>query len=175
MDVEISSKLDEIKNLMYSLLLKVSYTPEVKESIDKLRSESANSSNEIKAILIDLSKPKDKTIIEQDALVSKEIRDTAVHRTEIIEIGQFDIVTIWINNELDKDVTVQVKGNFTKTYVNAVNVGNSFTVAANSVEARNLSVYREAWLPFSFCEIVAVQPPTKGAIHVKYLKRSSWI
>jgi len=171
MEEELITKFEEVRNLVYDLVTKPSPIPELKEAIDKLRLDNLKAINELKSALAELLKPKKKVVIEQDALIAKEIRDTALHRSEIIEIGDFDIITIWVNNELDQPVSVQVKGNFTHSYINAVNIGSAFTVSANSVEARNLSIYREVWLPYSFCEIVAAVAPTKGAIHIKYLKR----
>jgi len=168
---ELAAKVEEVRNLVYSLVAKPSEIPELKEAVNNLSSELKKSIASLKEVVVLLLKQREKIVVEQDALVAKEIRDLALHRTEIVDIRDSDIVTIFVNNELDKAVNVQVKGNFTPTYVNSVSVGSAFTVEANSVEARNLSVFREAWLPFSFCEIVAKEVPTKGSIYVKYLKR----
>jgi len=119
----------------------------------------------------ELKKPVKKTVIEEDALIAYPIRDTLTHRTRMIDIGDFDIITVFVNNELDQDIKVQVKGNFTPTHLNSVGMGVPFSVKAKEVEARNLSIYSVAWMPFSFCELKCDVAPTKGAVHVKYLKR----
>lgn len=118
-------------------------------------------------------KLREKEVSEEDAMVNEEIRDMVVHRSKIISLAPHDIVTIFIRNELDQDITVQVKGNWAETHLGAVDIGSSFTVPSNDVAAYNLSVYRETWLPFSFCEVKANALPSKGAVHIKYLKRFS--
>jgi len=151
---DLSEKIDDLS----------SQIEEIPKTLDKTKKEFSSA-------LAELRKPVKKTVIEEDALIGKEIRDTLVHRTKVIDIGDFDIITVFVNNELDQTVTVQAKGNFTPTHVNSVSIGTTFDVAANSVEARNLSVYTTAWMPFSFCELKCATAPTKGAVHVKYLKR----
>jgi len=105
----------------------------------------------VNKLIEEMGKPPHKSIVETTVMRALQIRDTAVHRSDITDI--------------------HIKGNYTETTINSVNIGNSFTVSANSVEARNLSVYSVTWMPFSYCTAQCSTAPTRGALTIKYIKR----
>ena len=80
-------------------------------------------------------------------------------------------VTIFVENGLDQDVTVQVKGNRVKSTAGAINVGASFTVAANSNDARTLTPDTSGWLPYIYVELQCSTAPSSGSVTV-YLVRT---
>ena len=94
-----------------------------------------------------------------------EIRDTSTHRSDIANITDYSHATVFIHNELDQDVTIQVKGNWKESYEDAVNIGSSFTVTAGSSGSYGISVSQGNWLPYVFIEITASTAPTTGSIH----------
>jgi len=115
---------------------------------------------------------KEKGSVEEiGVMVDERIRDIEVHRTEITDVHDYDIVTLYVYNGLDKTIQVQLKGNKIASYINPVNVGDPFTVPPNSSVAKNLSIYTAVWLPYSFCEVKALEVPTSGAVTIKYIKR----
>jgi len=80
-------------------------------------------------------------------------------------------VTVFVINGLDQSVTVQVRGNRTKSVSGAINVGSSFVVPASSTDARTLSIDTSGWLPALFTQVSCTTAPTAGALTV-YLVRN---
>ena len=80
-------------------------------------------------------------------------------------------VTIFVENGLDQDVTIQVKGNRVKSTSGAINVGSSFTVAKNSNDARTLTPDTSGWLPYIYVELQCSTAPSSGSVTV-YLVRT---
>jgi len=80
-------------------------------------------------------------------------------------------VTIFVENGLDQDVAVQVKGNRVKSTSGAINVGASFTVAKNSNDARTLTPDTSGWLPYIYVELQCSTAPSSGSVTV-YLVRT---
>ena len=80
-------------------------------------------------------------------------------------------VTIFVENGLDQDVAVQVKGNRAKSTSGAINVGASFTVAKNSNDARTLTPDSSGWLPYIYVELQCSTAPSSGSVTV-YLVRT---
>ena len=79
-------------------------------------------------------------------------------------------VTIFVENGLDQDVAVQVKGNRQKSTTGAINVGSSFTVSANSNDARTLTPDTSGWLPYLYVELQCSTAPSSGNITVYLVK-----
>jgi len=84
--------------------------------------------------------------------------------TELRE--ELRLISIFIDNGLDQDVTVQVKTNREAVHAKAVNVGSAFTVSANSQDARSLSVETSGWLPYIMVEVQCSVAPTSGALDI---------
>jgi len=75
-------------------------------------------------------------------------------------------VTIYVDNGLDQDVTVQIKGNKDKSYTKSINVGSSFTVSANSQDARTLTPDTCGWLPYLTVEVSCSTAPSSGKLNI---------
>lgn len=76
------------------------------------------------------------------------------------------LISIFVDNRLDEDVTVQVKANRIQDTEKAVNVCPSFTVAAGGSEARSYSVTTSGWLPYVYVEAQCATAPTEGYLDV---------
>jgi len=79
-------------------------------------------------------------------------------------------ITVYVDNELDQDVTVQVKANRVNSYNKSINVGSAFTVSASSQDARSLSVETSGWLPYIMVEVQCSVTPTTGSLTVYRLR-----
>ena len=79
-------------------------------------------------------------------------------------------VTIFVENGLDQDVAVQVRGNRVKSTSGAINVGASFTVAKNSNDARTLTPDTSGWLPYIYVELQCPTAPSSGSVTVYLVK-----
>lgn len=89
-----------------------------------------------------------------------------------LEAVTVSAVTVFVENGLDQDVTVQVKGNRVSSTTGAVNVGSSFVVPKGSCDARTLTPDTSGWLPYVFVEVSCSTAPTSGALSV-YLVRAA--
>lgn len=76
------------------------------------------------------------------------------------------VVTVFIENGLDKAVTVQLKANRIQDYAGSVSVGSAFTVPANTNDARTLTPETSGWLPFLTVEVKCDTIPTSGSLTV---------
>jgi len=75
-------------------------------------------------------------------------------------------VTIFVENSLDQDVTVQVKANRVKSTAGAINVGSSFTVTKGSNDARTLTPDTSGWLPYITVTAKCTTAPSTGKLTV---------
>ena len=75
-------------------------------------------------------------------------------------------ISIFVDNGLDQAVTIQVKANRENAYAKSVNVGSSFSVPANSQDARSLSVETSGWLPYIMVEVSCSVAPTSGSLTI---------
>ncbi|MGB9672067.1 MAG: hypothetical protein ACPLZY_02855 [Candidatus Norongarragalinales archaeon] len=76
------------------------------------------------------------------------------------------VITIYVNNDLNQDVAVQVKGNRDKSLVRSVNVGSAFTVSAGSADARTLTPDTSGFLPYLTVTLQCSTAPTSGSVTV---------
>ena len=106
---------------------------------------------------------------EIDIVKSLEIRDTLTHNSEIADLSLYNHATVYVINELNQPVTVQVKGNWTPIYEGSVNVGTSFDVAAGAHGSRSISVATNNWFPFIWITLTCSVAPSRGAVHAKVL------
>jgi len=107
-----------------------------------------------------------------------EIRDTTSHTPDtdptkmfIIDCRDFEVITIFVDNNLDQDISVQVMGNRRKSTTKAVTVGTAFTVAADSSDSRTLTPDTSGWLPYIYVTITATVAPTADAVTVYIIKK----
>ena len=80
------------------------------------------------------------------------------------------IVTIYVINSLDQDVTVQIKGNRVQSTTNASKVGASFTIPAGESDFRTLVAEQSGILPWLYVELSCSTAPSDGSVTV-YLIR----
>jgi hypothetical protein len=79
---------------------------------------------------------------------------------------ELKVATIFVDNGLNQDVTVQVKANREKALAKSVNVGSAFTVSANSTDSRTLTPDTCGYLPYLTVSLVCSVAPTTGSITV---------
>ena len=80
------------------------------------------------------------------------------------------IVTIYVVNSLNQDVSVQIKGNRIESTENSSNVGSSFTVSAERADYRTLIAEQSGVLPWLYVEVSCSTAPSSGSVDV-YLIR----
>ena len=116
---------------------------------------------------------------EEDTIVDAlEVRDTNAHDPDsdteitmgVMELYNFS--SIKIINTLDKDITAQVYGNFTKSTTHADTLGASFTVAAGDSETRTLVPGNDGWVPYIYLKITATGTPTTGNVTATIKKKA---
>lgn len=101
-----------------------------------------------------------------------EIRDTKTYNSDIVNCEDFSVATIYVANNLDQIITIQVKGNIENSKYGAVNIGSTFTVAASDYEARTLEPTDEGWLPYIYFTVVASSIPSLGSVTSTILRRN---
>jgi len=74
------------------------------------------------------------------------------------------LISIYIDNGLNQAVTIQMKANRENSHTKAVNICFSFTVPANSQDARSLSVETSGWLPYLMTEVYCTVAPISGSL-----------
>lgn len=97
-------------------------------------------------------------VLNLENIVKKALRE------ELMKELRF--ISIYIDNGLDQDVTIQIRANREKAYAKSVPVGSPFTVRANSQDARSLSVETSGWLPYIMVELSCSIAPTDGSLTV---------
>jgi len=108
---------------------------------------------------------------EEDVLFDREeIRDTAVHYSDISDVGEFEAFTIFVSNLHDQSVEIQVKAHRLPTRLGAVDVGVAFTVAAGDQDARTWSL-EDVFLPYVLITATYATAPTKGDLTVYCIKK----
>ena len=101
--------------------------------------------------------------VEFESLVTQLTLAGPVRRLETIDLKS---ITIFIDNGLDQDVTVQIKANRVKALGKSVNVGSSIVVPAGSSDARTLSPDTSGFLPYITVTLQCSVAPTSGAVSV---------
>ena len=109
--------------------------------------------------------------VERQVMEDVEIRDTDPHDSDISDVRNFNIITIFVDNDLNQAVSVQVKGNRVNSVTGAVDIGSAFTVAADERESRTLTPDTSGWLPYTFVTVTASAAPTEDAINVYIIKK----
>jgi hypothetical protein len=81
------------------------------------------------------------------------------------------VVTVFISNDLDQTVNVQIVGCRDRGCSDSVDVGSVIVVPAGSKDARTLTPETSGWLPFITVRVWCTSAPTSGAVSV-WLVRS---
>lgn len=109
--------------------------------------------------------------VEDQVFDDEEIRDIVAHNSVIGDCRYFNIITIWVENGLDQNVSVQVKGNRVNSVDGAVDIGDAFDVATVDREARTMEPTDEGFLPFIFIEVTAAGVPAAGDLNAYLIKK----
>ena len=117
--------------------------------------------------LIYLSHTVDETQIFED----EEIRDVAAHNSAIGDCRYFNVITVWVENGLDQNVSVQIKGNRVNSVDGAVDIDAAFNVATVDREAKTFEPTDEGFLPYIFIEVTAAGLPTDGDLNAYLIKK----
>jgi len=108
---------------------------------------------------------------EEDVLFDRErIRDTAVYHSDISDVGEFEVFTIFVSNLHDQSVEIQVKAHRLPTRLGAVNVGPAFTVATGDQDAKTTSM-QDVFLPYVLVTAQYAIAPTTGDLTVYCIKK----
>ena len=141
----------------------------LREELEKRITDITRLTEEFKRTVEELKKRH--TVIEDSVLENYALRDTEWHRSDFSAIGDYDIYAFQVRNETDQPLTVQVMGNRLPSTVGAARLGEVFTVAADDVEIRTLSVYIGKWAPYAYANFKADVAPSRGYVHIAVLKR----
>lgn len=80
------------------------------------------------------------------------------------------IATVYVKNDLDQDVVVQIKGMRSKSYTDPVNIGSSFTVSAGDVDARTITPETSGWMPYITVTLKCSAAPSNGTVTAYFLR-----
>jgi len=75
------------------------------------------------------------------------------------------VISIFVENGLDKPVQVQIYANRTKTANGGLRVVEEFTVGPYMAEAKTLDP-AAGWLPYIYCTARCSTPPTYGSLTI---------
>jgi hypothetical protein len=109
---------------------------------------------------------------EEDIIFSDfKIRDNQTHTSEISNIADYDVVSFFVNNQLDQPIRFKAFMNKISSTIGAVSVGEEMIIEAQSQKAYTITPQTSAWLPYLFCEVKCDIAPTNGALNINVLKR----
>lgn len=108
---------------------------------------------------------------ENQVFTDEEIRDTNTHNSSIVLGGDYDVFTIFIDNQLDQNVTIQIYGNRIPNVTKAVTIGTEWTVNTTDQGAKTINIINNGWLPYIFIKVTAADTPTSGELNAYVLQR----
>lgn len=110
---------------------------------------------------------------ETQVFTDEEIRDTNAHNSSISNVSRYKIITVYVDNDLNQSISIQVKANRANSTTGATNIGTPFSVAATSgVEARTITPENEGFLPYIFVEATCSVSPASGDLNVYTIGRN---
>ena len=102
--------------------------------------------------------------MDEDKIFDNElIRDTVKHDSVSSDSGNLKAKTIFVENSLDKQVTLQLQGARNSVWIN---VGTTFDINANTNGYQTVSDYFPKFRIQASCSV----PPTTGNLDVWILK-----
>ena len=113
-----------------------------------------------------------KDFAKETLVEHQRIRDTKLRKSKVGDCKDYEYIVVWIQNELDQDVSVTVKGNYDKTTLGGTTIASAFTVSANSTKTYVVSVIGTNWLPYIWVEYGCSTAPTEGSLSIYLLKRN---
>lgn len=81
-------------------------------------------------------------------------------------IQMFRYITIFVDNSLDQDVSVQIKGNREQALAKSVNILSAFTVAKGTTYAKTLTPDNSTYLPYITVSVSCTTAPTTGSLFI---------
>lgn len=103
---------------------------------------------------------------DKQCFTDQAITDVVSHNSLIFDSVRYKIITFYIANTLDQDITIQVRANRSNSTTGSVTVGSTFTVAATTgIEARTVWVNNDGWLPYYYITAIATVAPTSGSLN----------
>jgi hypothetical protein len=81
-------------------------------------------------------------------------------------IQMFRYITIFVDNSLDQDVSITIKGNREPALAKSVNILSAFTVAENSTYAKTLTPENSTYLPYITVSVSCSTAPTSGYLNI---------
>ena len=96
----------------------------------------------------------------------ESIRDTNAHNSLIFDYSEYTMVTFYVDNDLDQDVSAQVFGNHVNSVTKAVNIGAAFNVSAGDAVAKAITAQATGMMPYMFVRVTASSTPTTGNVNV---------
>jgi len=78
--------------------------------------------------------------------------------------------TVFIVNNLNQSVTVQLIGCRDSACSDSVNIGSAFTVNANSKDARTLTPDTSGWLPYITVQVQCSTAPSSGTLDIYFIR-----
>ena len=109
--------------------------------------------------------------VEDQIFEDEAIRDIFAHNSIIGDSRYFNIITIWVENGLYQNVSVQIMGNRANSVVWAVDIGAAFVVATVDRESRTIEPVNAGFLPYIFIEVTAAGVPTTGDLNAYLIKK----
>ena len=108
---------------------------------------------------------------EKQIFTDEEIRSTDVQTSEIVNAGDYDVFTFYVDNQLDDDVTIQIMGNRVGSATKAVTIGATWVVSTTDQGAKTINVTNNGWLPYLFITVTAAGVPTSGNLNAYLMDR----
>ena len=99
---------------------------------------------------------------QDNTIESLEIRDTNAHNGTIIDLHDFQLKTIIIENSLDEDVSLQCQACAEADFVKSFNVGPAFLVTAGT----NTYQTCDSFFPYMRMAVTCSTAPTTGDLTV---------
>ena len=73
-------------------------------------------------------------------------------------------VTVYVVNNLNQAVTVQIMGNMVNSTSSSVAIGTSWTVNPGTASAKTLTPDTSGWLPYIYLQLQCSTAPTSGSV-----------
>ena len=103
---------------------------------------------------------------ELQLFTEESIRDKSAHNSLIFDYSEYTMVTFYVDNDLNQDVSAQVFGNRTNSVTKAVNIGAAFNVAADDAVAKAVTASATGMMPYMFVRVTASVTPSSGNVNV---------
>ena len=105
--------------------------------------------------------------VNQDkAFDAEAIRDTSNHNGTVLDLFDFQVKTIIVENGLNQQVTLQCQGSAHSDFSNSFNIGASFNVAADTDTYQTC----DSFFPYMRLTAICSTAPTTGSLTVNFIE-----